>query len=154
MPVNRPRILVSACLLGVNCRYSGDGKRIAEAARLMERAELIPVCPEILGGLPTPRPPAERVGDRVMNCEGADVTTAFQRGAEETLRLAELFGANVALLKERSPSCGMGKIYDGSFQGKIVDGSGVTAQLLAAHGIYVCGESRADELLNLLENKP
>ena len=152
MPVKRARILVSACLLVVYCRYNGERKQMDGIERLMERAELIPVCPEILGGLPTPRPPAERVGDRVMNREGADVTEAYQRGAEETLRLAELFGAQLALLKERSPSCGMGKIHDGSFQGRIVDGSGVTAELLAAHGVSVYGESRIDELLNVLEN--
>ena len=152
MPVKRARILVSACLLGVYCRYNGERKQMEGIERLMERAELIPVCPEILGGLPTPRPPAERVGDRVMNREGADVTEAYQRGAEETLRLAELFGVHLALLKERSPSCGMDKIYDGSFQGRIVDGSGVTAELLTAHGISVYGESRIDELLDVLEN--
>ena len=151
MRVKRPGILVSACLLGVYCRYNGERKKMEGIERLMERAELIPVCPEILGGLPTPRPPAERVGDRVMNREGADVTEAYQRGAEETLRLAELFGAQLALLKERSPSCGMGKIHDGSFKGRIVDGSGVTAELLAAHGVSVYGESRIDELLKALE---
>lgn len=151
MRVKRPGILVSACLLGAYCRYNGERKKMEGIERLMERAELIPVCPEILGGLPTPRPPAERVGNRVMNREGADVTEAYQRGAEETLRLAELFGAHLALLKERSPSCGAGKIYDGSFQGRIVDGSGVTAELLAAHGIDVFGESRIDELLKALE---
>ena len=151
MQVKRPGILVSACLLGVYCRYNGERKKLDGIERLMERAELIPVCPEILGGLPTPRPPAERVGDRVMNREGVDVTEAYQRGAEETLRLAELFGVHLALLKERSPSCGAGKIYDGSFQGQIVDGSGVTAELLAAHGVSVYGESRIDELLKVLE---
>ena len=152
MRVKRPRVLVSACLLGVNCRYNGERKKLEGIERLMERAELIPVCPEILGGLPTPRPPAERVGDRVMNREGTDVTEAYRRGAEETLRLAELLGAHLALLKERSPSCGMGKIYDGSFQGRIVNGSGVTAELLTAHGVSVYGESRIDALLNVLEN--
>lgn len=152
MPVKRARILVSACLLGVYCRYNGERKQMEGIERLMERAELIPVCPEILGGLPTPRPAAERVGNRVMNREGADVTEAYRRGAEETLHLAELFGAKMALLKERSPSCGMGKIHDGSFQGRIVDGSGVTAELLAAHGISVYGESCIDELLDVLEN--
>ena len=150
--MKRPGILVSACLLGVNCRYNGERKKLEGIERLMERAELIPVCPEILGGLPTPRPPAERVGDRVMNREGTDVTEAYRRGAEETLRLAELLGAHLALLKERSPSCGMGKIYDGSFQGRIVNGSGVTAELLTAHGVSVYGESRIDALLNVLEN--
>ena len=152
MPVKRARILVSACLLGVYCRYNGERKQMEGIERLMECAELIPVCPEILGGLPTPRPAAERVGDRVMNREGADVTEAYRRGAEETLHLAELFGAKMALLKERSPSCGMGKIHDGSFQGRIVDGSGVTAELLAAHGISVYGDSCIDELLDVLEN--
>ena len=152
MPVKRARILVSTCLLGVYCRYNGERKQMDGIERLMECAELIPVCPEILGGLPTPRPAAERVGDRVMNREGADVTEAYRRGAEETLHLAELFGAKMALLKERSPSCGMGKIHDGSFQGRIVDGSGVTAELLAAHGISVYGESCIDELLDVLEN--
>ena len=151
MRVKRPRILVSACLLGVYCRYNGERKKMEGIERLMECAELIPVCPEILGGLPTPRPAAERVGNRVMNREGADVTEAYRRGAEETLRLAELFGAKMALLKERSPSCGMGKIHDGSFLGRIVDGSGVTAELLAAHGISVYGESCIDELLKTLE---
>ena len=151
MPVKRARILVSACLLGVYCRYNGEREQMEGIERLMERAELIPVCPEILGGLPTPRPAAERVGNRVMNREGADVTEAYRRGAEETLRLAELFGAKMALLKERSPSCGMGKIHDGSFLGRIVDGSGVTAELLAAHGISVYGESCIDELLKTLE---
>ena len=150
--MKRARILVSACLLGVYCRYNGERKQMDGIERLMERAELIPVCPEILGGLPTPRPAAERVGNRVMNREGADVTEAYRRGAEETLHLAELFGAKMALLKERSPSCGMGKIHDGSFQGRIVDGSGVTAELLAAHGISVYGESCIDELLDVLEN--
>ena len=150
--MNRPRILVSACLLGVNCRYNGERKQMEGIEWLMERVELIPVCPEVLGGLPTPRPPAERVGERVMNREGADVTEAYQLGAEETLRLTELFGARFALLKERSPSCGMGNIHDGSFQGSIVDGSGVTAELLTAHGISVYGESRIDELLNELDN--
>ena len=144
------KILISACLLGVCCRYDGASKPHPLAAALAERHTLVPVCPEQLGGLPTPRPPAERVGERVMNREGADVTEAYQRGAQETLRLAELFGAKVALLKERSPSCGMGKIHDGSFQGRIVDGSGVTAELLTAHGVSVYGESRIDELLKAL----
>ena len=150
--MNKPRILVSACLLGVYCRYNGERKKLEGIERLMERAELIPVCPELLGGLPTPRPPAERVGDQVINSESGDVTRHYARGAEETRRRAQLFGARVALLKERSPSCGMVKIHDGRFQGRIVDGSGVTAELLSAHGISVYGESRIDALLNVLEN--
>ncbi len=149
--MNKPRILVSACLLGVNCRYSGDGQKIDEIGELMEFAELIPVCPEVLGGLPTPRPPAERRGEKVCTRDGADVTRAYRRGAEECLRLAELFGARIALLKERSPSCGAGEIYDGSFSGRRVPGSGVTAELLEAHGVRVCGESRTCELIDDLK---
>lgn len=143
----KPRLLVSACLLGVNCRYSGDGRLLPEIRDLMEVAELIPLCPEILGGLPTPRPPAERRGDRVVTRDGADVTRAYARGAEEALRLARLFGARWALLKERSPSCGAGEIYDGSFRHARVPGDGVTAQLLKAQGVKVFGEARIAELI-------
>jgi len=137
----KPRILISACLLGVNCRYNGTGGSVEELDELMELAELIPVCPEILGGLPTPRPPAERCGGRVVNCEGGDVTEAYVRGARETLKIAKLFGAELAILKERSPSCGAGEIYDGTFAHVRIPGDGVTAQLLKQNNIHVCGES-------------
>lgn len=115
--MEKPRILVSACLLGVNCRYAGDGKLIPEMRELMEVAQLVPVCPEVLGGLPTPRTPAERRGEQVIMRDGTDVTAQFRRGAQEALQLAKLFGAKTAVLKERSPSCGSGEIYDGSFTG-------------------------------------
>lgn len=144
-------VLVSACLLGARCRYAGDGKRLGGLDALMRRAQIVPVCPEIYGGLPTPRAPAERRGDRVINRDGADVTAEFERGAQEALELAELFGARFALLKERSPSCGSGEIYDGSFGGVRVDGDGVAAALLKAHGVEVYGESRLEELLARLE---
>ena len=147
----KPRILVSACLLGVNCRYDGGGKAIEALPALMELAELIPVCPEILGGLPTPRMPSERRDGRVVAKDGADVTAAFQRGAGEALKLAELFGARCALLKERSPSCGSGMIYDGSFSGGLVPGDGVTAEELKKGGIAIYGESRVQELMDLLK---
>ena len=149
----KPRLLVSACLLGVNCRYDGGGKAMAEIGELMELAELIPVCPEILGGLPTPRTPSERIGERVMARDGEDVTAAFRRGAGEALKLAELFGARHALLKERSPSCGAGQIYDGSFSGGLKPGDGVAAELLKANGIEVFGESRVCELINILKEE-
>ena len=151
--VMKPRILVSACLLGVNCRYDGGGKEIPGIDALMERAELIPVCPEILGGLPTPRVPSERVGDRVLARDGRDVSAAFERGAGEALKLAKLFGARLALLKERSPSCGAGQIYDGSFGGGLVPGDGVAAQLLKANGVSVYGESRIRELIDVLKEE-
>ena len=147
------RILVSACLLGVCCRYDGKGNPSAQVLDLLRRddVELIPVCPEQLGGMTTPRLPSERIEDRVINRAGADVTEYFQRGAAEALRLADLYGCNVAILKERSPSCGCGAIYDGSFSGGICKGDGVCAALLTRNGVKVLGESRAHELLGVEE---
>ena len=141
------RILISACLLGARCRYDGASKPQPWIAALAERHTLVPVCPEQLGGLPTPRPPAERRGDRVVTREGADVTAQYRRGAEEALALCRLLGCGAALLKERSPSCGRGEIYDGTFSGTLTPGDGVTAALLEASGVAVYGESRLRELL-------
>ena len=138
------KILVSACLLGVRCRYDGKSKPHPAVERLMEQHTLIPVCGEILGGLPTPRVSAERQGARVVTADGRDVTAAYRRGAEEVLRLAERYGCTAAILKERSPSCGSGRIYDGTFTGTLADGWGVTAELLRDHGICVIGESEAE----------
>lgn len=140
------RILISACLLGACCRYDGASKEHPLAKELMKRHTLVPVCPEQLGGLPTPRPPAERRGDRVVTQAG-DVTEQYRRGAEEALRLCRLLGCEAAVLKERSPSCGRGVIYDGTFTGALTAGDGVTAELLAAHGIPVYGESQIRKLL-------
>ena len=138
------KILVSACLLGVRCRYDGKSKPHPAVERLMEQHTLIPVCGEIFGGLPTPRVSAERQGARVVTADGRDVTAAYRRGAEEVLRLAERYGCTAAILKERSPSCGSGRIYDGTFTGTLADGWGVTAELLRDHGICVIGESEAE----------
>ena len=140
-------LLLSACLMGVNCRYDGGSKQLPALPQLMEKYHIVPVCGEMLGGMTTPRIPSERVEGRVVNREGADVSAAFHRGAAEVLHLAQLYGAKKALLKERSPSCGSGKIYDGTFSGRTTDGWGVTAELLRDHGILVLGESRVDELL-------
>ena len=140
------KILISACLLGTCCRYDGASKAHPLAAALAERHTLVPVCPEQLGGLPTPRPPAERQGERVVTQTG-DVTEQYRQGAEETLRLCKLLGCQAAVLKERSSSCGHGQIYDGTFSGTLTAGDGVTAALLTAHGIPVYGESRIEELL-------
>lgn len=137
----RPNVLVSACLLGVHCRYNEKGAVEEHVAAWMEKANLIPVCPEILGGLPTPREPAERVGERVVTANGRDVTRQYQKGAEETLALARLYGCRCGILKERSPSCGSGMIYDGSHSGTLTKGDGVTAALLKAQGILVFGET-------------
>ena len=138
------KILVSACLLGVRCRYDGKSKPHPAVERLMEQHTLIPVCGEIFGGLPTPRVSAERQGARVVTADGRDVTAAYRRGAEEVLRLAKRYGCKAAILKERSPSCGSGRIYDGTFTGTLTDGWGVTAELLRDHGICVIGESEAE----------
>lgn len=141
-------LLVSACLLGLRCRYDGQSKRMDGLERLLALpVSLVPVCPEVFGGLPTPRMPAERQGERVRALDGRDVTENYRRGAEETLRLAQLLGARTALLKERSPSCGCGAIYDGSFTGALVPGRGVAAALLQETGIEVFGESGLDALL-------
>ena len=113
----------------------------------MKCHEVVPVCPEQLGGLATPRPPAERQQDRVVTKTGADVTEPYRRGAEETLRLCQMLGCEAAILKERSPSCGHGEIYDGTHSGTLTAGDGVTAQLLVDHGISVYGESQIEELL-------
>lgn len=139
-------ILVSACLLGCPCRYDGTAKADPRVLALMERHTLIPVCPEQLGGLPTPRLPSERREGGVFDRGGKDVTAQYRQGAEEVLRLARLYGCTHAVLKERSPSCGSGQIYDGSFSHVLVPGSGVAAELLAQNGITVLGESQADVL--------
>ncbi len=139
--------LISACLLGIPCRYDGAKKPISpEIAALMAEHTLIPVCPEVLGGLPTPRPPAERQGERIVTCEGSDVTEAYRRGAEEVLRLCRLHGAAGVILKDLSPSCGTNGIYDGSFTRTRVTGLGVTAELLFSAGIPILDEGgRAEE---------
>ncbi|MGN1030324.1 MAG: DUF523 domain-containing protein [Butyricicoccaceae bacterium] len=133
-------ILVSACLLGVHCRYDGGGATHPTVEQLMHIHHLIPFCPEVYGGLPTPRTPSERCGHRVLTRDGADVTAAYEHGAREALALAQRFGCRYAILKARSPSCGSGIIYDGIFSKTLVEGDGVTAQLLKAHGIRVFTE--------------
>lgn len=141
-------IIISACLIGCNTRYNGGSTEIPELDALKEKYHLIPVCPEQLGGLATPRDPAEQRSGAVITSKGADVTSAFAKGAEEVLRLAQTFDCNTAILKERSPSCGYGRIYDGTFSGTLTDGNGITAELLASHGIRVVGESHVAELLS------
>ena len=141
-------LFISRCLLGDACRYDGRSKPLpAETLRsLRSRYELIPVCPEVLGGLPTPRTPSERQGSRVVMQTGADVTAEYRRGAEESLRIAREHDVCAALLKERSPSCGKGKIYDGTFTGTLTNGNGVTAEVLIDAGFAVYGESEIEKL--------
>ena len=141
-------ILVSACLLGVCCRWDGgtNGPH-PDVEALMKEHNLIPICPEIMGGLPTPRQPSERRGEVVATRNYNDVTAEFERGAEEALKLCHLYRCRYAILKERSPSCGRGQIYDGTFSGTLTAGDGVTAELLTANGIPVYGESQIETLL-------
>lgn len=140
-------IVVSACLLGVTCRYNGSGVLIQDIVKLMDNHTLIPVCPEQLGGLPTPRNPVELVEGRALTKEGKVVTEEFQKGALETLHLAKLYQCEAAILKSNSPSCGSGRIYDGSFRGTLTEGNGVTAALLKEHGIKVYTEHELKELI-------
>ena len=138
----KPALLVSACLLGVPCRYDGQSKRNEAVCALAQAYRLIPVCPEVLGGLPTPRAPSERLGERVVTRDGRDVTQAYQKGAAAALALAQREGCRCAVLKERSPACGCGEIYDGSVSHTTVRRDGVAAQLLRSSGLFVCGESQ------------
>ena len=140
-------VLVSACLMGFRCRYDGGTQRLACLDALRERHVLIPVCPEVMGGLPTPREPSEIRDGRVVSRDGRDVTEAFRRGAREAEKIALACGCGCALLKERSPSCGLGKVYDGTFTGTLTEGDGVCARLLTERGVRVIGESGGEELL-------
>ena len=146
-------VLISACLLGFECKYCGGSNKLPERqlAALRERFRLIPVCPETAGGLPTPRDPSERLGDRVVSNQGRDVTEEYQKGAETALTLARCYGCKAALLKEKSPSCGSGMIYDGSFSGKLIPGDGVAAEMLKKEGHIVFGESDVDLLITVFQ---
>lgn len=134
-------ILVSACLAGLNCKYSGGNNYNEEIFQMVKAGQAIPICPEQLGGLATPRKPAEiRMIDgkrHVITNEGVDVTENFERGAREVLELAKKLGIKKAILQARSPSCGVGKIYSGEFNGQLVDGNGILAEMLLENGIEV-----------------
>lgn len=140
------KILVSACLLGENCKYSGGNNKCDEILELGKKHKLIPICPECFGGLPIPRVPSEIKNGRVYSKTGEDLTEAFNDGAEKALYVAEESGCQLAILKERSPSCGFGEIYDGSFSSKTIRGNGITAQLLYDHGIVILGETKTDRI--------
>lgn len=142
----KEKLLISACLLGRPCRYDGRSVTKVDVSRLEEKYELIPVCPEVDGGLPTPRTPSERIGDRVLMKDGRDVTENYMKGALVAYEACLAHGCRIALMKERSPSCGVGRIYDGSFSGTLTDRDGVTAEYLLARGIRVLGESNFEKL--------
>ncbi len=142
-------LVISACLAGFECKYCGGSNKLDEQVltKLKATYRLIPVCPETAGGLPTPREPSEIRGERVVSRAGDDVTAQYRKGGETALWLCEKYGCKKALMKEQSPSCGSGLIYDGSFSGRLVPGYGVAAAMLKAAGIQVVGESKVDELI-------
>jgi uncharacterized protein YbbK (DUF523 family) len=152
---DKPPLVISACLLGVACNHEGRGSPRAVVDELARRYRLVQVCPEVLGGLPTPRAAAELTGGdgadvlagtgdaRVVNIDGHDVTAAYRRGAEAAVSVAVAVGARRAVLKARSPSCGSAAVYDGTFSRRLVPGRGVTAAALAAAGLEVGSEEDA-----------
>ena len=131
------KIVVSACLTGENCKYNGGNNCNQKVLELMERHEVISVCPEVLGGLPVPRIPAEIVDGVVMTKEGQKVDFCFRSGAEAALKIAKEHQAELVILQSRSPSCGVKQIYDGSFSKRIIDGQGIFAKLLLQNGFRV-----------------
>ena len=141
----KKNILVSACLLGHACRYDGKSKPCERVIALKDTYNLVPICPEVMGGLPTPRVPSEICGALVLMKDGRDVTENYNRGAEKALEIACENACTVAILKEKSPSCGSGLIHNGLFDGGLVEGDGITAQLLKTAGIRVLGESKITE---------
>ena len=161
---DKPPLVISACLLGVACNHEGRGSARAVVDELARHYRLVPVCPEVLGGLPTPRAAAEMVhgtgadvlagaGEaRVVNIEGEDVTAAYRRGAEAAVAIAKAVGAQRAVLKARSPSCGSSAVYDGSFSRRLVPGTGVTAAALRAAGLEVGSEEDAAATASPIED--
>ena len=132
----KPKI-VSACLAGVTCRYDCAAKPENDIIKMVEEGKAIPVCPEQLGGLPTPRPPSEEIGNNFITIEGKDVTEQYYRGAKEALRIAEMIGCDEAFLKSKSPMCGVGKIYSGKFDGRMIPGDGLFTRMLKKIGVKV-----------------
>ena len=145
----KKNILVSACLLGQSCRYDGKSKPCERVIALKDTYNLISICPEVMGGLPTPRTPSEICGELVLMKDGRNVTENYNRGAQKALEIARENACTVAILKEKSPSCGSGLIHNGLFDGGLVEGDGITAKLLKSQGIRVLGESEITEDFSL-----
>lgn len=131
------KIMISACLMGENCKYDGKNNLNEKALKLAEFNTVIPVCPEMLGGLKAPRHPCEIVDGVVFGKDGACVDAEFRRGAQLCLEMAEQEQPDLVIMQPRSPSCGAGRIYDGSFSGRLIEGNGITAQLLIDNGFKV-----------------
>ncbi|WP_421779490.1 DUF523 domain-containing protein [Kiloniella litopenaei] len=149
--IEKTKILVSACLMGKPVRYDGQcaSQGTEKLLRLQEQGRLVLLCPEVAGGLPTPRAPAERISERITSQTGEDFTDAFIRGAEKALVMCQDHNIKIAILKENSPSCGSDFIYDGSFTGTKISGSGIVTDLLRANGVSVFSEHTIDLALKL-----
>lgn len=145
-------ILVSACLAGFKCRYDGNSKEIDIIIKLIQEGKAIPVCPEILSGLPTPRIPFEIRGNKVISKNGEDYTDVFERAALMTLELCRKYKCNKAILKSKSPTCGCGSIYDGSFTGNLINGYGITTKVLKDAGIEVISSDDGEGIRRLLND--
>lgn len=146
------KILISACLLGEKCKYSGGSNLNKDLVDLLKGQDLVPVCPEVMGGLPTPRDPSEITRGRVMTNKGKDVTEEFTRGARLALERALNEGVDLAILQPRSPSCGVKEIYDGSFSARLVPGQGIFASLLTKEGIPTLDSDELESIKNLIES--
>jgi len=153
-------ILVSACLCGVNCKYDGGNNFNEFLYQKLKEGKLIPICPEQLGGMTTPRFPSEIIGSakdvlkgkgQVVNIKGEDVTKFFIKGAYETLNIAKAFNCKAAILKSKSPSCGKGYVYDGTFSNKLKEGNGITVEFLLKNGVEVVDEKDVAAIEKLLE---
>lgn len=145
------KILISACLVGDKVKYDGKSNYNPLIKELLEHYELVPFCPEVEGGLSIPRKPSERKGDKVINDAGKDVTNFFVSGAKKALTICQYLNIKIAILKERSPSCGTKQIHDGSFTSKLIKGEGVTTELLRKNGIKVISEEELQEFLDQLK---
>ncbi|MDH6368161.1 MULTISPECIES: DUF523 domain-containing protein [unclassified Breznakia] len=133
----KEKILVSACLLGENCSYRGDSNYDEAVITYLKDKDIVPVCPEVLGGLSTPRAPSERIGNKIINNLGEDVTKEFHAGANAVIKIVKEQNIKKAILKDRSPSCGLDEIYDGTFQHKIIQGDGILVEMLKNIGVEV-----------------
>jgi len=132
--------LVSACLAGEKCRWNGEAKPCPKIIQMVKEGIAVPICPELLVGFSTPRQPAEQIGEKVFTKDGQDVTEQFQKGAAAALEIAKSLKCDEAILKSKSPSCGCGKIYDGTFSGNLIDGDGVMTKLFKKNNIKVITE--------------
>lgn len=143
---------VSSCLVGIKCTYRGDDNLINEIKKLVENHEAITICPEVLGGLTIPRHPCEIINDKVINNQGEDKTKEYILGAKRALEILQKNNVDVVLMKSKSPSCGKGYVYDGSFSHTLIEGDGITCQLLKKQGIKIFNENELDEFFKYIND--